>query len=674
MRIRKIALATAVIAGIASGSIATLPAMAVETLAKEASVIEKSNENKALISASIKLYAKDSTSSDPVISVSRNSLVFTEHEESNKLTLVNYNGIEGWVETRFVKDYVYDADLENSLKAGPRTITSSVGLTETPDPESSRVNSVTRDTKVDFTGNLYGKYSEVIYDGAKGWLETRFIKEYEGAEEETPVTPPAEETKPPVAEPEPTPEPGEELVPRNVQITASVGIRKEPVATSDRVASITRLSYAKATGKEEAKYSEIIYDGAKGWVETRFVKDYDGELPEENEDDSAENLDDARRLITASIRIYEEPDSTEAIKSITRNNIVTVTGATSGKFTEVSYEGVIGWLETRFVKPYDAQYDTKDQSYYDAVNKNDKIALGLADVKDNVGYIHSTANTKSLIKKELQKYTTIEVTSVTKGWAKVKSDNDEGFMKVSALGDYEKDNYDKWRTSTGVKGIAYVKPDSKNSRWIVDQGQVFELTGEVSSMGWKGIRWVRESTGTVYTGWIDDTFGYRDYAPKTDAFVVSSKTEKIWKESLPSVCQDVTILKYNVKPSTSSSASYLFSTKVDSSGGNWFEITVNGNMDPLGKTAQAIMKHECGHVLMNQYDQEHGRTQWIKFLNRGWVEGTYNRVEYLADAIADELGADRKSTHVGYTQNFTAAQRQLAKELVDAYAPDARNK
>lgn len=668
MKIQKIALASAVIAGIASGSLVTIPAMAVENTAKSAvATAEYSSQDKRLVTASIRLYAEPSSSSASLASISRNSLAYSLGETSGSYTKISYNGITGWSESRFVKDYVYDEAIEAAIKPGKRTITASVGLNLTTDANSERVASITRGETVYFTGELYGNLSKVTSNGVTGWVESRFVSAYEG-EATDPSAPPAE-TTPPVDET--TPETPENV--RNVQITASVGIHELPNNLSPRVSSITRLSYAKATGKVEGKYSEIVYKEAKGWVESRFVKDYDGELPEAPDKPEASDNIDARRTVTASIRLYETPEAVKSISSISRNSIVTTSSETSGKYTQVYYEGKVGWVESRFVAEYNKEYDSIPQSYYtDTVNKADSFAIGAAGISERFGYIHKSKNATSAVLSKLGKYSEVNVLKVSEGWASVEANGVKGWIKVSSLAEQDKENYDKWRTSTKSLTSVYTNPsDTKPARYVSND-QVVLLTG-FKTKTQSQIRYRINNTGVIYEGWVDlEEDNFRAYNPKTDTKVPSSIEEKQWKDALPKVCKDVEILKFDIKPNGTNSASYLFSTKIDRVSKNYFEITIDGEIDPLSDRGRAIMLHECGHVLMTKYDQSHGRAQWIQFLDRGWSNTITNRVELLADAIADELGADRKSTNVGYTHSFTKAQRQLAKELVDMYAPDAR--
>lgn len=670
MKIPKIALASAVIAGIASGSLVTAPAMAIENTVKSAaSASEYSSQDKKLVTSSIRLYAEPDSSSTSLASIPRNSLAYSLGETSGNYTKIAYNGITGWAESRFVKDYTYDAQIEAAIKPGDRTIIASVGVNSKPESGSERITSVTSGSTVYFTGEFYDKFSKIQINGFTGWVESRFVVAYEGESNEESNNPPTE-TQPPVEETKPE----SPIEVRNVQITASVGIHELPDNLSPRVSSISRLSYAKATGEEEGKYSEIVYKGAEGWVESRFVKEYAGELPDDSKNE-VQDITDARRTITASIRLYEEPEAVNSISSISRNSIATVSGQTSGKYTEVYYDGKRGWVESRFVNEYNKEYDLIPQSYYtDTVNKNDSFEIGIAGISDRFGYIHNSKNTTSAITAKLGKYSEVKVLKVSEGWASVEANGTKGWIKVNSLVKQEKENYDKWRTSTKSLTSVYTNPsDAKPTRYI-SREQVVLLTGYKTNTQ-SQIRYRINNTGVIYEGWVNlEKDNFRSYNAKTDTKVPSSIEEKQWKDALPKVCKDIEILKFDIKPNGTNNASYLFSTKIDRLGKNYFEITINGEIDPLSDRGRAIMLHECGHVLMTKYDQSYGRTKWREFLDRGWSNTVTNRVELLADAIADELGADRKSTNVGYTHSFTKAQRQLAKELVDMYAPDGRDK
>jgi len=633
-----------------------------------------------LIIASLSIRDIPDASGERLGVISRNTPAVVTGNVEGKYTEIFHEGITGWVETRFVKDYEGEAPQlpqpEEPIEETSETvqIIASLSIREKADSTSTRLGVVPRLSIAKTTGKTEGSYSEITYNGITGWVETRFVKDYEGELPEEPTTP-----EPETPEPE-TPETGTK---ETVQIIASLSIRENADSTSTRLGVVPRLSIAKTTGEVEGKYSRIVYEDLTGWVETRFVKDYEGELPEEpttptpEPETPIEDTTDARRTVTASISLFKTGEANERIAGVVRNTNVTVTGKTYGKYTEVSVDGLIGWVESRFVKEYDAEFDVTPSEDLNPSDKGSVAELGKQEVRSPNAYFYQKADAKSLVVAKLPKYSVVEVLEIDGPWAKAKLENGkEGYVVVTHLGEYVADTYSKWKLSTDRMIHIYDTNESGRTKITSETAgrpiEVLETKGT-----WTKVR-IYDGTSTRITdgtvGWTQ-TSKLKNFNPSevtSNAYYqpASERVQRQWTDALPSVCKDTTIAQVDIKNTDKTGASYIFSTKVDSEGGNFFIITIDGNIDPFSETGQAIMKHECGHVLMTKYDQEHGRTAWRAFLDRGWPNREASRVENLADCIADELGATRGG--VGYGTRCTDAQKQLAKELVDMYAPDAR--
>lgn len=554
-----------------------------------------------------------------------------------------------------------------------KQIIASLSIREKADPTSNRLGVVPRLSLATVTGKTEDKYSEITYNGMTGWVETRFVKDYEG---ELPDD--KEEISPEIPE--------ESNEAKTVQIIASLSIREKADSTSDKLGVISRLSLAKSTGNVEGKYSEITYNSITGWVETRFVKDYEGDIsvPEDPnvpiEED--ENIEDARRTVIASIGVFDSADAKNRINGITRNTNVTVTGKVSGKYSEISQDGLIGWVETRFVKEYNSEFDMIPDSDYNPSSKGSIAKLGKQEIRTDSAYVYEKTNAKSLVVDKISKYSVVEVLNINGAWAKVKlEDKKEGYIVVTHLGEYVADSYSNWKV--GNKNVPVYDQMGPKGKKITSKApnRPIELIENMNN-GWSKIRVYSGTADRIHEAFVGYT--YTSYLDKYDPEKIvesptgghykpaSEREQRRWTDSLPQICKDTSIAQIDIKNPEKTGAKYIFSTKVDSEGKNFFIITIDGNIDPFSETGQAIMKHECGHVLMTEYDQEYGRTAWRKFLDRGWDASNTNRVEHLADCVADELGATRGG--VGYGTKCTPAQKQLAKELVDMYAPDFNKK
>jgi len=149
--------------------------------------------------------------------------------------------------------------------------------------------------------------------------------------------------------------------------------------------------------------------------------------------------------------------------------------------------------------------------------------------------------------------------------------------------------------------------------------------------------------------------------------MASSKEQKDWTASLPKACKNIEIRDFvNTNPNKNG-ASFNASVKYDGNGVMYYTLKINGNMKPSSAAAKALMKHECGHVLMGIYSDNKGRSVFRAQLDKGWPASNTLRVEHAADCIADQLGAVRQTSNykVGYGTKCSSAQKNVAKNIVN---------
>lgn len=514
--IKKKAYMTAAILVAAAPALVGVPALA-DPIGSETVATASDTSDIRFITASVGLLKEADAKSERVGSISRQSFATVTGNVSGKYTEITHKGITGWVESRFVKEY--DPETMPELPTEQREVRNvqviaSVGILEEADPGSQRLAGITRMSIAEATGKVKGKYSEITYNGVTGWVETRFVKEYDGE----------------LPEPNEPSTPVEETITGPVQIIASVGIKETSDPTSDRLAGISRLSIATATGKVDGKYSEITYNGVTGWVESRFVKEYDGEVPEpvepeipeepETPEVPEEDLSDARRTVIASIGIFKTGDANERITGIARNTNVTVTGKTYGKYTEISYDGLIGWVESRFVKEYNSEFDRIPEEDYNPSTEGSIAEKGLQEIRSDNAYIYSDKNAKSLVVDKLHKYQFLNVVEIDGAWAKVELENDkEGYVVVSHLGEYIPDDYSNWKVANKTT-VIYDDTGGRGKRVnVIPVGKAVEVldANPENAPGWTVVRMFTGNADRIADGYVGYVYKWNldDYNPET---------------------------------------------------------------------------------------------------------------------------------------------------------------
>lgn len=105
----------------------------------------------------------------------------------------------------------------------------------------------------------------------------------------------------------------------------------------------------------------------------------------------------------------------------------------------------------------------------------------------------------------------------------------------------------------------------------------------------------------------------------------------------------------------------------------WFEFYVDGKVNPRGKMARTLFKHECGHVLYLKAIQKKSNKKVKALLksDRTWKKRNYGMVEEnLADCIADRLNGKRYNTRntrsytVGYGTRCSVKQYRIADTII----------
>jgi len=191
----------------------------------------------------------------------------------------------------------------------------------------------------------------------------------------------------------------------------------------------------------------------------------------------------------------------------------------------------------------------------------------------------------------------------------------------------------------------------------------------VSKTGKKSGKWVQIKVSKT-TGWVHSSYltakKSTSYAPAKPRVATASE-QKAWTASLPAACKKVQIKEFIHVNKNKNGASFKASAKYDSKGKMYFTLSIDGNMKPTDGAAKALMKHECGHVLMDIYSKGKGKTNFQNTLSKGWASSNKMRVENAADCIADQLGAVRqtKNYKVGYGTKCSSAQKNVAKTITN---------
>lgn len=218
-----------------------------------------------------------------------------------------------------------------------------------------------------------------------------------------------------------------------------------------------------------------------------------------------------------------------------------------------------------------------------------------------------------------------------------------------------------------------VKPSTLNMRSGASTKskvvKVLKKNNVVSKTGKKSGKWVQIKSSKK-TGWVHSSYlttkkstSYVKAKPRK----ATSSEQKSWTSSLPSACKKIQIREFIHTNKTQKNTQFKASVKYDSKGVMYYVLNIDGALKSGDPAAQALMKHECGHVLMGIYSKDKGNTNFRNLLSKGWKSSNSMRVENAADCIADQLGAVRqtKNYKVGYGTKCNSAQKNVAKTITN---------
>jgi len=147
----------------------------------------------------------------------------------------------------------------------------------------------------------------------------------------------------------------------------------------------------------------------------------------------------------------------------------------------------------------------------------------------------------------------------------------------------------------------------------------------------------------------------------------TAKQQKAWTASLPYACRVTPINDIKLTNTKRNRFKIDGNVSIDSKTKKpYYKLEVDGKLAPTHAAAKALMKHECGHVLAFIYENKRGASAFNKLMNTGWKSSVKMRNENVADCMADNLKAVRKTKNytVGYGTKCNAKQKKVAKTIV----------
>ncbi len=202
--------------------------------------------------------------------------------------------------------------------AGTKVTTSDLNLRTGPSLDAAIVKVIPKGTTVTTTGTVSGTFAQVRIDGVTNWLSTKYLTD--------PPTLPA--------------------IAFRAVTTATLALRASPVIEAASSGNLKAGSTVALTGLHAASYSQVVQNNSVAWVLTGYLntKGQGAGVP------VLPTATGRRYVAVDEVNVRATSASNGAvIASAKQGTLLSITGRTANKRTEVIYNGARRWAYTAYL-------------------------------------------------------------------------------------------------------------------------------------------------------------------------------------------------------------------------------------------------------------------------------------------------------------------------------------
>lgn len=268
------------------------------------------------------------------------------------------SGQTGWASKTYLKATGSSASTDDSPSAptasGSATTTSAVNVRSGPGTSYSVLTVAAKGTTLPTTGKTSGGWTEVIHNGQAAWVSTSYLTQGSGSGVGTPGA-------------------------GQIRTTASLYLRTGGSIDDPYTGVLPANSVVDTTGETTADYTEIIYQGERRWIATRYTSAVTDSGP------STPSTPTATGSVwvtvgTLNVRATSAADGA-IVGTVSRGDELKTTGVTSGDRLQIIYNGAARWVFKAYTstsKPSDTATpltSTVSLPGYSQLQNNAKVAV-----------------------------------------------------------------------------------------------------------------------------------------------------------------------------------------------------------------------------------------------------------------------------------------------------------
>ncbi len=277
-----------------------------------------------------------------------------------------------------------DAAASAPTASGSATTTSAVNVRSGPGTSYPVLAVAAKGTTLPTTGKTSGGWTEVIRTSKTAWISTSYLTRGSGGDVSTPTT-------------------------GQVRTTANLYLRTAGTIDADDTGILPAASVVATTGATTADYTEIVYQGERRWIATRYTTAASSSGP------SAPSTPTATGSVwvnvgTLNVRATSAADGA-IVATVSRGDELKTTGVTSGDRLQVIHNGAARWVY---------------QAYTSTSKPSDDTASSLASSVSVPTYAQLKANAKAGVQHVIATYPTIRTIGGWRASSAYSSDHPNG--------------------------------------------------------------------------------------------------------------------------------------------------------------------------------------------------------------------------------------------------------
>ena len=237
---------------------------------------------------------------------------------------ISYGGRSAWVAADYLTGVRATADAPTSQSGakGTKKATANLNVRSGPSLNSGVIGLLQAGTTVTLTGTVSGQYSQISYRDQRAWVATAYLGSGASTPDQIQNT-------------------------TQARATADLMIRTSSGSNFTSLGDIAKGTVVNLTGKKTNGVSEIIWQGAKRWVNSNYLASVNSNTTPTGP--SVPKVTGTQYATTAlDIRTSAGSDA-KTVTEVPRGTALSITGVVRTGRAQIVYQGVARWVTAKYL-------------------------------------------------------------------------------------------------------------------------------------------------------------------------------------------------------------------------------------------------------------------------------------------------------------------------------------